>query len=73
MRKNYNIGEHPQLENLYINAGHFRNGVVLGYASCELLKNIILEETPIINPSPYQLTNERMLENAENIQLQGAI
>jgi glycine oxidase len=67
------IGEHPQLENLYINAGHFRNGVVLGYASCELLKNIILEETPIINPSPYELTSERMLESAKDIQLEGAI
>jgi len=67
------IGEHPQLQNLYLNAGHFRNGVVIGYASCELLKNLILEETPIINPAPYQLTQNRMLGNSSEIDLKGAI
>jgi glycine oxidase len=67
------IGEHPQLSNLFVNAGHFRNGVVLGYASCELLKNIILGETPIVDPTPYQLINQRMLSHAENIDLEGAI
>jgi glycine oxidase len=67
------IGEHPQLSNLFVNAGHFRNGVVLGYASCELLKNIILHETPIVDPTPYQLNTPRMEKAAKNINLEGAI
>ncbi|MFK5985377.1 MAG: glycine oxidase ThiO [Pseudomonadota bacterium] len=67
------IGEHPQLKNLYVNAGHFRNGVVLGYASCELLKNILLDETPIVDPSPYGLTAKRMSSTASAIDLKGAI
>ncbi|MFK5894861.1 MAG: glycine oxidase ThiO [Pseudomonadota bacterium] len=67
------IGEHPQLNNLFVNAGHFRNGVVLGYASCELLKNIIMGEATIVDPTPYQLTHQRMLSSAKNIELKGAI
>ena len=67
------IGEHPQVKNLFINAGHFRNGIVIGYASCELLKNIILQEQPIVSPSPYQLSQERMLHDSGEIDLQGAI
>jgi len=67
------IGEHPQLKNLFINAGHFRNGVVIGYASCELLKNLILDQQPILNPAPYQLSQERMLSRSADIDLKGAI
>jgi len=67
------IGEHPQVKNLFINAGHFRNGIVIGYASCELLKNIILQEQPIIPPTPYQLNQDRMLQNSTEINLKGAI
>lgn len=67
------IGEHPQLKNLYLNAGHFRNGVVIGYASCELLKNLMLEETTIIDSTPYQLSRERMLKSSDEIDLKGAI
>lgn len=35
------IGRHPEVAGLYINAGHFRNGVVLGPASARLLREII--------------------------------
>jgi len=28
------IGQHQEIEGLYLNAGHFRNGVILGIASC---------------------------------------
>ncbi len=37
------IGPHPELDNLFINAGHFRNGVVLGPASARLLADHLLE------------------------------
>ncbi len=33
------IGRHPQLENLYLNSGHFRYGVTMAPASVEILLN----------------------------------
>ena len=53
------IGKHPTIEGLYINTGHFRNGIVLGLASAHLLADIILERPPILEPSIYALTTER--------------
>lgn len=41
-------------ERLWINAGHFRNGVVLAPASARLFADLVCGRTPIINPSPYQ-------------------
>jgi glycine oxidase len=38
---------------VYINAGHFRNGLVLAPASARLLVDIILGRKPDIDPSPY--------------------
>lgn len=67
------IGEHPELENLYINAGHFRNGVVIGLASCQLLVNQLLQQPAIIDPSAYALTEERLVEDSEQIDLSAAI
>ena len=46
---------HPDIEGLYINAGHYRNGVVLGAASARLMAELLLEQTPSIDPSPYAL------------------
>lgn len=53
------IGKHPSIEGLYINTGHFRNGIVLGLASARLLADIVLERAPILEPSVYALTAER--------------
>lgn len=47
------IMEHPQLTGLYINAGHYRNGVVLGPASARLCVDLLLEREPILDPKPY--------------------
>jgi glycine oxidase len=47
------IGELPQHPGLWLNCGHYRNGLVLAPASCELLKNLMLGETPIVDPAPY--------------------
>ena len=35
------IGRHPQLDNLYLNSGHFRYGVTMAAASAEILINDI--------------------------------
>lgn len=47
------IGVHPELSNLYICAGHFRNGVVLGPGSARLLANQLCGQTPEIDAAPY--------------------
>ncbi len=49
------IGEHPRVQGLYVNAGHFRNGVVLGPASARLLADILLGRQPVLDPAPYAL------------------
>ena len=67
------IGEHPELKNLFINAGHFRNGVVIGYASCQLLVDQLLGNTPIIDPTPYGLSDERLVNDCNDIDLRLAI
>jgi len=49
------IGEHPQLAGLFINSGHFRNGVVMAPASARLLADRVLGRPPILDPLPYAL------------------
>ena len=48
------IGRHPEITNLSINAGHFRNGLTMAPASAKLLADIILDRSPIVNPKAYQ-------------------
>jgi glycine oxidase len=40
-------------DGLYVNSGHFRNGVVLGYASARLLVDTIVGNEPLVDPAPY--------------------
>jgi glycine oxidase len=47
------ILQHPRIAGLFINTGHFRNGVVLGPASARLLADILLQREPILDPAPY--------------------
>lgn len=49
------ICQHPDIRGLYINSGHYRNGVILGIASVRLLKDIISGQTPSLDASAYQL------------------
>lgn len=53
------IGAHPRLEGLYVNAGHFRNGIVMAPAAAELLAALMLNETPPLGAAPYALTTSR--------------
>ena len=41
-------------DKLWVNSGHFRNGVVLSPASSRLLCDQMMDRTPIIDPAPYQ-------------------
>ena len=45
----------PEVKGLYLNAGHYRNGVVLAPASARLGADIILQRTPILDIEPYSL------------------
>jgi len=47
------IGPHPSIHGLYINAGHFRNGVVMAPASARLILNIIAKQPTILDPTAF--------------------
>lgn len=47
------IGAVPGREGLYLNAGHYRNGLVLAPASTRLLSDLLLGRSPVIDPEAY--------------------
>lgn len=47
------IGPLAARPGLWLNLGHYRNGLVLAPASCRLLADLLLERTPAIDPAPY--------------------
>jgi len=47
------IGRHPQLENLYVNSGHFRYGVTMAPASAAILMNELNGVEQPFDVSPY--------------------
>lgn len=49
------ICEHDDIEGLYVHAGHFRNGIVLGAASAELMTDIVLDREPWCETEPYAM------------------
>jgi len=51
------IGAHPKIEGLFINAGHFRNGVVMAPASAQLLTDIMQNQPTMLEARPFALDN----------------
>lgn len=47
------IGPVPGFDGLWLNTGHYRNGLVLAPASCRLLADLMSGREPIIDPAPY--------------------
>jgi glycine oxidase len=47
------IARHPQLENLYLNSGHFRYGVTMAPASTQILVNHLLNQKQPFDVSSY--------------------
>lgn len=47
------IGPHPAIQGLYVNAGHYRNGVVLGPASARLVTDTLSGAEPVVPVEPY--------------------
>ncbi|MGB3623777.1 MAG: glycine oxidase ThiO [Ketobacter sp.] len=56
------IGLLPGWRNLYVNAGHFRNGLVLAPASARLMADIVLGRDLIVDPTPYDPAVDRSSE-----------
>lgn len=48
----------PEMGGLYLNTGHYRNGVVLGPASARLAADLILERPRILDADAYGLLRE---------------
>ena len=48
------IARHPQLDNLYLNSGHFRYGVTMAPASVEILLNELAGAPQPFDVAPYQ-------------------
>jgi len=53
------ISAHPSVPNLFVNAGHYRNGIVLGPASARLTADLLLGREPVVPHEPYGWTAER--------------
>ncbi|MDC9728172.1 MAG: FAD-dependent oxidoreductase [Methyloprofundus sp.] len=49
------IDKHPEIHNLAINAGHFRNGFAMGPAAAQLLVDLITQQKTDLDPSLYAL------------------
>jgi glycine oxidase len=47
------IGRHPDLENVFVNTGHYRYGVTMAPASAELLVDLMEDKSPVLDPAPY--------------------
>lgn len=49
------IGCHPQINNLYANTGHYRNGIAMAPASAKLLADLLQNRQTSIDLTPYAL------------------
>lgn len=47
------IGAVPAIEGLFLNVGHYRNGVLLAVGSARLLADLMLGRPPILPPAAY--------------------
>lgn len=53
------IGPIPGVDGLFVNVGHYRNGVVLGLAAARLAADLALGGDPILDPNPYACATPR--------------
>ncbi len=51
------IDQHPEISNLSINAGHFRNGLIMGPASAQLMVDLLLKRPTQVDPTPYKIVS----------------
>ncbi len=58
------IGEIAEVPGLYVNSGHEGAGIGLGPISGKLLSQLILGQTPVLDPAPFR--PDRFHESADN-------
>jgi len=51
------VGSHPGIDNLYINTGHFRNGVILGPATARILADHVFKRSATLENKYYLIEN----------------
>jgi glycine oxidase len=49
------IGAFPGVSGLFVNAGHYRNGLVLAPAASRLVVDLMLDRAPSVDPAPYRV------------------
>jgi len=49
------IGEHPSIKGLFVNTGHFRNGVVMAPGSVQLLLELMLKQSGFTDTAFYAI------------------
>ena len=47
------IAKHPAVTGLFLNAGHYRNGLVMAPAAARLCADLVLGRPPVLDPAPY--------------------
>ncbi|HVS27695.1 MAG TPA: glycine oxidase ThiO [Burkholderiales bacterium] len=60
------IDRHPQLEDLYINSGHFRYGVTMAPGSARILANLVLGIVEPIDTTAYRWPEKSRVMQAED-------
>lgn len=48
------ICAHPGVRGLFLNTGHFRNGLLLAPGAARLIADLVLEREPVVAPAPFQ-------------------
>lgn len=56
------IGAHPALAGLYVNAGHYRNGIVLAPGSARLITDLVRGDPPTFDTALYAPRGARVAE-----------
>lgn len=54
------ISKHPSVEKLFINTGHYRNGVVTAPASARLCVDLILHKNSVLDPEIYKFKSNEL-------------
>ncbi|MGS5757721.1 NAD(P)/FAD-dependent oxidoreductase, partial [Acinetobacter baumannii] len=47
------IGKMPEMDNLWANFGHFRNGLCMGAGSAQLLRQLMLGQPALVDAKAY--------------------
>jgi glycine oxidase len=53
------IGRVPQVENLFVAAGHYRSGIHLAPATAQLIADLVEHKPPVVDPAPFAVGRMR--------------